>query len=98
MPEYLFPFEKLDVWQLAVNLAEYVLDLIDRRIPKNKQVRLVGQMEAAVTSPAHNISFTLLKDPCMKWLLSTKFFEEEIFFRKKKHAKSEEGVNKLIGN
>ncbi len=56
MPEYLFPFEKLDVWQLAVNLAEYVLDLIDRRIPENRHIRLVGQMETAVTSPAQNIA------------------------------------------
>lgn len=53
MPKYIFPFEKLDVWQLSVDLAEFVLDLLDN-IPKNKHIRLVGQMEAAVTSPAQN--------------------------------------------
>ena len=53
MGEYLFPFEKLDVWRLSVDLAEYVLDLLED-FPPNKHIRLVGQMEAAVTSPAQN--------------------------------------------
>ena len=53
MGEYLFPFEKLDVWRLSVDLAEYVLDLLED-FPANKHIRLVGQMEAAVTSPAQN--------------------------------------------
>ena len=55
MGEYVFPFEKLDVWQLAVDLAEFVLDLLED-FPPNKHFRIVGQMEAAVTSPAQNIS------------------------------------------
>ncbi len=55
MGEYLFPFEKLDVWRLSVDLAEYVLDLL-ADFPPNRHIRLVGQMEAAVTSPAQNIS------------------------------------------
>jgi len=55
MPEYIFPFEKLDVWQLAVDLADYVLELLDD-FPPNQHIRLVGQMEAAVTSPAQNIA------------------------------------------
>ena len=29
MSEYVFPFEKLDVWQLSVDLADYVLKLLD---------------------------------------------------------------------
>ena len=53
--EYVFPFEKLDVYQLALDLAEYVLQLIDR-FPPNRHIRLVGQMEAASTSPAQNIA------------------------------------------
>jgi four helix bundle protein len=53
MSEYVFPFEKLQVWQLSVDLAEFVLDLRDN-FPKNKHFRLVAQMEAAVTSPAQN--------------------------------------------
>ena len=55
MDEYIFPFEKLDVWQMAVDLAEFVLDLLEK-FPKNRHLRLVGQMEAAVTSPAQNIA------------------------------------------
>ena len=53
MREYVFPFEKLDVYQLSVDLAEYVLDLLEG-FPPNRYIRLVGQMEAAVTSPAQN--------------------------------------------
>lgn len=53
MSDYVFPFEKLQVWQLSVDLAEFVLDLLDN-FPKNRHFRLVGQMEAAVTSPAQN--------------------------------------------
>lgn len=55
MPEYLFPFEKLDVWQLSVDLAEFVLDLLGK-FPRNKHLRLISQMEAAATSPAQNIA------------------------------------------
>ena len=55
MTDYVFPFEKLDVWQLAVDLAEFVLSLLEN-IPRNQHIRLVSQMEAAVTSPAQNIA------------------------------------------
>ena len=55
MSDYVFPFEKLDVWQLSVDLADYVLELLDD-FPPNQHIRLVGQMEAAVTSPAQNIA------------------------------------------
>jgi four helix bundle protein len=55
MSEYIFPFEKLGVWQMAVDLAEFVLDLLEK-FPNNKYFRLVGQMEAAVNSPAQNIA------------------------------------------
>jgi four helix bundle protein len=55
MSEYLFPFEKLDVWQLALSLAEYVLNLLEKLNP-NKHMRLISQMEAGVTSPAQNIA------------------------------------------
>jgi four helix bundle protein len=53
MGAYVFPFEKLDVYQLSVDLAEYVLDLLEG-FPANRHIRLVSQMEAAVTSPAQN--------------------------------------------
>jgi len=55
MSDYLFPFEKLDVYQMALDLAEKVLNFLES-LPQNKHMRLVGQMEAAATSPAQNIA------------------------------------------
>ena len=55
MSEYVFPFEKLDVWRLAIELAEYVLNLVEG-LNQNKHMRLIGQMEASATSPAQNIA------------------------------------------
>jgi len=55
MAEYIFPFEKLDVYQMAVDLAENVLNLLEK-LPQNKHIRLISQMEAAATSPAQNIA------------------------------------------
>ena len=55
MREYLFPFEKLEVWQLAVDLAETVLGFLEK-FPQNRHIRLISQMEAAATSPAQNIA------------------------------------------
>jgi four helix bundle protein len=51
----LFPFEKLDVWQLAVELAEKVFYLLDK-LPQNKHVRLMSQMESAAVSSSQNIA------------------------------------------
>lgn len=48
-----FPFEKLEVWRLAVDLADFVLTLLES-FPENRHVRLIGQMEAAVTSISQN--------------------------------------------
>lgn len=55
MNRYLFPFEKLDVWKLAIDLADYVLNLLEK-LPTVKHLRLISQMEAAATSPAQNIA------------------------------------------
>jgi four helix bundle protein len=52
---YLFPFEKLDVYQMALDLSEKILTFLDE-LPQNKHVRLISQMEAAGTSPAQNIA------------------------------------------
>ncbi len=49
MPEYMFPFEKLDVYQLAVDLAENVLKLLEK-LPQNRHIRLISQMESASVS------------------------------------------------
>jgi four helix bundle protein len=53
--EFKFPFEKLEVWLLAVEFADYVLDILDS-FPPNKYLRIVGQMEAAVKSAPQNIA------------------------------------------
>lgn len=55
MKEFVFPFEKRDVWNLSVSLAEFVLKLLEK-LPQNKHIRLISQMESAVTSPAQNIA------------------------------------------
>lgn len=53
--KFVFPFEKLDVWNMAVDLAERVLDILES-LPANKHLRLISQMESAVTSIAQNIA------------------------------------------
>jgi four helix bundle protein len=50
---FIFPFEKLEVWQCAVDLADYVFNLMES-FPANRHYRLIGQMEAAVSSVAQN--------------------------------------------
>jgi len=53
--EFRFPFEKLEVWHLAVGFADYVLNILNS-FPPNKYSRVVGQMEAAVSSVPQNIA------------------------------------------
>ncbi len=53
--EFKFPFEKLEVWHLAVDFADFVLNILDS-FPPNKYSRVVGQMEAAVSSIPQNIA------------------------------------------
>jgi four helix bundle protein len=53
--EFKFPFEKLEVWHLAVDFADFVLNILDS-LPPNKYLRIVGQTEAAVTSIPQNIA------------------------------------------
>ena len=55
MEDYVFPFEKLEVWNLSVDFADYVLEVLTT-FPENKYFRLIGQMEAAVASVAQNIA------------------------------------------
>jgi len=55
MKDFLFPFEKLNVWQMAVDLAQTVLNILEN-LPPNKHLRLVSQMESAATLPAQNIA------------------------------------------
>lgn len=53
--KFIFPFEKLEVWQLAVDLADFVLGLL-KNMPPNQHMRVIGHAEAAVTSVAQNIA------------------------------------------
>ncbi len=55
VPGYIFPFEKLDVWQESVDLADFVLGLLEH-VPQGRHLRLISQMEGAVTSVAQNIA------------------------------------------
>jgi len=52
---YIFPFERLDVWRLAVDFADFILGLMED-FPSNRHLRLVGQMEAAATGIPQNIA------------------------------------------
>jgi four helix bundle protein len=52
---YVFPFEKLEVWQKSVELADFVLGLLEH-VPQGRHLRLVSQMEGAAVSVAQNIA------------------------------------------
>ena len=52
---FVFPFEKLEVWHLAVDLADFIFKLLEA-FPPNKHFRIISQMEAAVTGISQNIS------------------------------------------
>jgi four helix bundle protein len=53
--DFVFPFEKIEVWQLSVDLADYVLGLLES-FPPNRHFRIIGQMEAAVSGISQNIA------------------------------------------
>jgi four helix bundle protein len=53
--KYIFPFEKLDVWQEALALADCILKLLEH-VPQGRHLRLVSQMEGAAVSVAQNIA------------------------------------------
>jgi four helix bundle protein len=55
MNQYTFPFEKLEVYQMALDLADRVLSFLED-LPQNRHVRLISQMEAAAVSAPQNIA------------------------------------------
>lgn len=55
MSDYVFPFEKLEVYQMALDLTDRVLSFFED-LPQNKHVRLISQMEAAAVSAPQNIA------------------------------------------
>lgn len=54
-PGYIFPFEKLEVWRESVNLVDLVLGLLEN-VPQGRHLRVMSQLEGAVTSVAQNIA------------------------------------------
>jgi len=50
-----FPFEKLEVWQLAIDFADFIISLTES-LPQGKHIRLIGQIESAAASVAQNIA------------------------------------------
>ena len=52
---YMFPFERLEVWQESIGLATFLLELLER-VPMNRHLRIAAHMEGAVTSIAQNIA------------------------------------------
>ena len=53
--EYLFPFEKLEVWQLAKELVFSIYD-ISKKFPSNEKYSLTSQINRAVISIASNLA------------------------------------------
>ena len=52
---YLFPFEKLEVWQLAKELALNIYN-ISKKFPSNEQYGLTSQINRAAISVASNLA------------------------------------------
>lgn len=52
---FMFPFEKIEVWQLSVDLADYVIGLLES-FPPNKHFRVIGQIETAVSGISQNMA------------------------------------------
>ena len=52
---YTFPFEKLEIWHHAVDLADCTLNILDAS-PTNKHQKLTDLMESAVSRVAQNIA------------------------------------------
>ena len=53
--KYTFPFEKLEIWHHAVDLADCTLSILDA-FPPHKHPKLTARMEAAVLRAAQNIA------------------------------------------
>ena len=106
---YIFPFEKLDVYQMALELADYILGLLER-IPLNKHFRLVSQTEAAVVSVAQNIAEGAKtagmkeesvrhfdkKNELVEYILKNISYKDVVLVKGSRSMKMEEVVDKLI--
>ena len=52
---YIFPFEKLEIWHHAVDLADCTLNIVDA-LPSDKYLNLTTLMKEAVSRVAQNIA------------------------------------------
>lgn len=99
MNKYIFPFEKLDVYQMALDLAERILLLLEQ-FPENKHFRLISQMESAAVSIAQNIAEGKGRQYKKEFIQFLYIAQGSIFevvtlteiFRRKKLFKEEEAV------
>jgi len=51
----MFRFEKLDIWQLAIEYADEIYDLT-KRLPKEKKHNFIDQLKRAAVSISNNIA------------------------------------------
>lgn len=51
-----FNFEQLDVWQMSLQFANDVIDVVEQLDSARKHYRLIEQIEAAAASVAQNIA------------------------------------------
>ncbi|MBI9067976.1 MAG: four helix bundle protein [Salinivirgaceae bacterium] len=51
-----FGFQDLKVWQLAIEYADLLMDIVDNKLPSNKHFRLKEQIESASISVSSNIA------------------------------------------
>ena len=52
---FIFPFEKIEIWQLSVDLADYIFGLLES-FSSNKHFRIIGQMESAISGISQNVA------------------------------------------
>lgn len=53
--QYLFPFEKLEIWQLAIEYTVYIYE-ITKKFPKEEQFGLTNQLRRSSNSVSSNIA------------------------------------------
>ena len=53
--DFIFPFEKIEVWLLSVDLADFVIGLLES-FPPYRHFRVIGQMESAVSGICQNVA------------------------------------------
>ncbi len=52
---YLFPFEKLEIWQLAIEYVLYIYE-VTKKFPKEEQFGITNQIRRSSNSVSNNIA------------------------------------------